>query len=41
VTERVLVLERIEGRKVEADHGLAPERAHELANQFFRAYVTR
>ena len=39
VTERVLVLERIHGRKVDADHGLAPERAHELARQFFRAYV--
>jgi ubiquinone biosynthesis protein len=39
VTERVLVLERIEGRKVEADHGLAAERAEELARQFFRAYV--
>ena len=39
VTERVLVLERIEGRKVDAEHGLATERAHELARQFFRAYV--
>jgi ubiquinone biosynthesis protein len=39
VTERVLVLERIEGRKVDADHGLAAERAEELARQFFRAYV--
>src|SRR5438045_5144873 len=39
VTEKVLVLERIEGRKVDADHGLATERAHELARQFFRAYV--
>ncbi len=39
VTERVLVLERIQGRKVEADHGLARERAEELARQFFRAYV--
>ncbi|MFN2627528.1 MAG: ABC1 kinase family protein [Gaiellaceae bacterium] len=39
VTERVLVLERIEGRKVGADHGLALERAQELAGQFFRAYV--
>jgi predicted unusual protein kinase regulating ubiquinone biosynthesis (AarF/ABC1/UbiB family) len=35
----VLVLERIEGRKVDADHGLAPERARDLARQFFRAYV--
>jgi ubiquinone biosynthesis protein len=39
VTEKVLVLERIEGRKVEADHGLAAERAEELARQLFRAYV--
>jgi ubiquinone biosynthesis protein len=39
VTEKVLVLERIEGRKVDTDHGLATERAHELARQFFRAYV--
>jgi ubiquinone biosynthesis protein len=39
VTERVLVLERIEGRKVGADHGLARERARELARSFFRAYV--
>jgi predicted unusual protein kinase regulating ubiquinone biosynthesis (AarF/ABC1/UbiB family) len=41
VTEKVLVLERIEGRKVGADHGLAPARAHELARQFFRAYVNQ
>jgi ubiquinone biosynthesis protein len=39
VTEKVLVLERIDGRKVDADHGLAAERAQELARQFFRAYV--
>ena len=39
VTEKVLVLERIDGRKVDEDHGLAPERAHELARAFFRAYV--
>jgi ubiquinone biosynthesis protein len=39
VTQKVLVLERIDGRKVDADQGLAPERAHELARQFFRAYV--
>src|SRR5881394_2772044 len=39
VTEKVLVLERIDGRKVDADHGLGAERAHELARQFFRAYV--
>ena len=39
VTEKVLVLERIEGRKVDTDHGIPPERAHELAREFFRAYV--
>jgi predicted unusual protein kinase regulating ubiquinone biosynthesis (AarF/ABC1/UbiB family) len=39
VTERVLVLEYVDGRKVEPGHGLAPERAHELARQFFSAYV--
>src|SRR2546429_610912 len=39
VIVKVLVLERIEGRKVDADHGLATERARELARQFFRAYV--
>jgi ubiquinone biosynthesis protein len=39
VTERVLVLEYVAGRKVEPGHGLAPERAHELARQFFNAYV--
>jgi ubiquinone biosynthesis protein len=41
VTERVLVLERIEGRKVDSGHGLAEERAKELARQFFRAYVNQ
>ena len=39
VTERVLVLEYIAGEKVEAEHGLAPEQAQELARQFFSAYV--
>ncbi len=39
VTERVLVLERFEGRKVDEHHGLEPERAQELARQFFKAYV--
>jgi ubiquinone biosynthesis protein len=39
VTPKVLVLELIRGRKVEADHGLGAERAQELARQFFRAYV--
>src|SRR5207237_893446 len=40
VTQKVLVLERIEGRKVDADHGLGGERAHELARQVFRARVS-
>jgi predicted unusual protein kinase regulating ubiquinone biosynthesis (AarF/ABC1/UbiB family) len=39
VTEQVLVLERIDGRKVTADHGLAAERAQRLATELFRAYV--
>jgi ubiquinone biosynthesis protein len=39
VTERALILERIAGRKVEADHGLEPGDAARLAGQFFRAYV--
>jgi predicted unusual protein kinase regulating ubiquinone biosynthesis (AarF/ABC1/UbiB family) len=39
VSERVLVLEFIHGRKVEFAHGLDPERAAELAREFFRAYV--
>ncbi|HZR96395.1 MAG TPA: AarF/UbiB family protein [Gaiellaceae bacterium] len=41
VTERVLVLEHIEGAKVEADHGLAPDLAAELAREFFGAYVAQ
>ena len=39
VTERVLVLERIHGQKVEQGHGLDRERAAELAQAFFHAYV--
>jgi ubiquinone biosynthesis protein len=39
VTERVLTLEYIAGRKPAVDHGLAPEIAAELARQFFSAYV--
>jgi predicted unusual protein kinase regulating ubiquinone biosynthesis (AarF/ABC1/UbiB family) len=39
VTERVLVLEQIHGRKVGTDHKLPPERAQELAREFFRAYL--
>ncbi len=39
VSERALVLEWISGGKVTADHGLAPERATELAQELFRAYV--
>ena len=33
------LLELIAGRKVEAGHGLEPERAAALAREFFRAYV--
>ena len=39
VTEEAMVLERIDGAKVGADHGLPSERAAELAREFFRAYV--
>ena len=39
VTERLLVLERIHGRKIADDHGLPPERAEQLAADFFRAYI--
>jgi ubiquinone biosynthesis protein len=39
VTERVLVLEWVDGEKVTTGHGLAPQLAHELARQFFSAYV--
>jgi ubiquinone biosynthesis protein len=39
LTERVLVLEWIDGRKVTEAHGLAPDLAAELARQFFSAYV--
>ena len=39
VTEEVLVLEHIEGKRVADDHGLDEERAGHLAREFFRAYV--
>jgi ubiquinone biosynthesis protein len=39
VTERVLVLEYVDGQKVDAGHALPPEVAHELAREFFSAYV--
>jgi predicted unusual protein kinase regulating ubiquinone biosynthesis (AarF/ABC1/UbiB family) len=39
VTERVLVLEWVDGEKVSDGHGLAPQVAHDLARQFFSAYV--
>src|SRR5207248_2318645 len=39
VSERVLVLERIDGEKVEPSHALSPERARVLAERFFRFYV--
>ena len=39
VTERVLVLEWIDGAKVTEGHSLAPQVASDLARQFFSAYV--
>jgi ubiquinone biosynthesis protein len=39
VSERVLVLEKIAGEKVSVGHGLEPERATELARDFFRFYI--
>ena len=39
VTERVLVLEHLDGVKVTPGHGLPADTATELARQFFRAYV--
>ena len=39
VTERALVLERIDGVKVDEAHGLGPDRAQQLARVLFRAYV--
>src|SRR5215213_9204433 len=39
VTERVLVLELMDGEKVTPAHGLQPERAAELARELFRFYV--
>jgi ubiquinone biosynthesis protein len=39
LTERVLVMERVHGRKVDPEHGLADERAVALADAFLRAYV--
>ncbi len=39
VTRKVLVLEKIAGRKVSRAHGLAQEQAEELAQEFFRFYV--
>jgi ubiquinone biosynthesis protein len=39
VTEEVLVLQHIEGKKVTPDHGVGPERASVLAREFFRSYV--
>jgi ubiquinone biosynthesis protein len=39
VTEEVMVLERINGTRVEDGHNLEPERAAELARTFFRSYI--
>jgi len=41
VTERVLVLERIDGKKVTAEHGLPEEQAGRLARDFFRSYISQ
>jgi predicted unusual protein kinase regulating ubiquinone biosynthesis (AarF/ABC1/UbiB family) len=39
VSERVLVLERIDGKKITRDHGLTDERAKLLAESLFSFYV--
>ncbi|MGN6798255.1 MAG: ABC1 kinase family protein, partial [Gaiellaceae bacterium] len=39
VTPEVLVLERVDGAKIEEHHALDPARASELAQSFFRAYI--
>src|SRR5215217_4752108 len=39
VAEAVLVLEHIEGRKIDSDHGLEPDHASRLARELFRSYV--
>jgi predicted unusual protein kinase regulating ubiquinone biosynthesis (AarF/ABC1/UbiB family) len=39
VSERVLVMERIEGEKISPEHGLTQERARTLAEAFFSFYV--
>lgn len=39
VTEEVIVLERIEGEKIEHGVAIDPERAVTLARSFFRAYI--
>jgi ubiquinone biosynthesis protein len=39
VTEKVLVLDRVDGERVSAEHGVDPERAATLARELFRAYV--
>ena len=39
VTEQVLVMELVEGERVDLGHALSEERAAELARTFFRAYI--
>jgi ubiquinone biosynthesis protein len=39
VTEEVLVLQHLDGKRVDEHHGLDDERAAYLAREFFRAYV--
>ena len=39
VTEQVLVMERVDGSRVDEAHTLPQDRAQELARAFFRAYI--
>jgi predicted unusual protein kinase regulating ubiquinone biosynthesis (AarF/ABC1/UbiB family) len=39
VSERALVLDYVEGEKIDVRHGLDPDRAAALARELFRAYV--
>lgn len=39
VTRQVLVMERVDGSRVDETHALEQERAQELARTFFRAYI--
>jgi ubiquinone biosynthesis protein len=39
LTPRVMIMDRVHGRKVDVDHGLGRERAVELAEELLRAYI--